>query len=46
MVTMNLHGAACIAGVFEHPTRHAPHASVAQLDAESAKGALLDAGLT
>lgn len=38
--------AACIAGAWEHPTRHAPDKSVAQLHAEVARGALEDAGLT
>ena len=37
---------ACIAGIFEHPTRKAPDKSVAQLHAEVAKGALQDAGLS
>ena len=37
---------ACIAGAFEHPTRKAPDKTVAQLHAESAKGALADAGLS
>jgi acetyl-CoA C-acetyltransferase len=37
---------ACIAGAFEHPTRHAPDRSVAQLHAECALGALADAGLS
>lgn len=37
---------ACIAGVYEHPTRHAPHTSVTQLHIESAIGALADAGLS
>ena len=37
---------ACIVGAFEHPTRKAPDKSVAQLHAESAAGALRDAGLT
>ena len=36
---------ACIVGAFEHPTRHAPDKSVAQLHAEVARGALQDAGL-
>ncbi|MHB1122579.1 MAG: thiolase domain-containing protein [Ramlibacter sp.] len=36
---------ACIAGAYEHPTRHAPDKSVAQLHAEVARGALQDAGL-
>ena len=43
---MSIKGKAYIAGVFEHPTRKAPDKSVAQLHAESARGALLDAGLT
>jgi len=43
---MSLNGRACIAGAFEHPTRKAEHASVAQLHAEVAAGALADAGLT
>lgn len=43
---MSIRGKACIAGIFEHPTRHAPEKSVAQLHAECAKGALADAGLT
>jgi len=37
---------ACIAGIYEHPTRKAPDKTVAQLHAECAKGALDDAGLT
>ena len=36
---------AYIAGVYEHPTRKAPDKTVAQLHAESAIGALDDAGL-
>jgi acetyl-CoA C-acetyltransferase len=36
---------ACIAGIFEHPLRHAPDRSLAQLHAEVAAGALADAGL-
>jgi acetyl-CoA C-acetyltransferase len=43
---MSLRGRACIVGAFEHPTRKAEHASVAQLHAEVAFGALQDAGLT
>ncbi|MDE0944910.1 MAG: thiolase domain-containing protein [Alphaproteobacteria bacterium] len=39
-------GRAFIAGAYEHPTRHAVDTSVAQLHAESAIGALADAGLT
>jgi acetyl-CoA C-acetyltransferase len=37
---------AYIAGIYEHPTRHAPDKSTAQLHAEVAKGAIEDAGLT
>ena len=37
---------AYIAGAYEHPTRKAPDKSIAQIHAESAKGALADAGLT
>jgi acetyl-CoA C-acetyltransferase len=37
---------ACIAGIYEHPTRKAPDKSVAQLHAEVMNGALADAGLT
>ncbi|MEJ8845617.1 thiolase domain-containing protein [Variovorax rhizosphaerae] len=36
---------AYICGAFEHPTRHAPDKSAAQLHAECAAGALADAGL-
>jgi acetyl-CoA C-acetyltransferase len=43
---MSIKGRAYIAGAFEHPTRHAPDKTVAQLHAEVAKGALEDAGLT
>ena len=42
---MGIKRQACIAGVYEHPTRKAPDKTVAQLHAESARGALLDAGL-
>jgi len=42
---MTINGKAYIAGAFEHPTRHAPDKSVAQLHAEVALGALADAGL-
>src|SRR5262245_38076905 len=37
---------AVIAGVYEHPTRWAPDKSMFQIHAESARGALEDAGLT
>ncbi len=43
---MTIKGRAYIAGIYEHPTRHAPDKSTAQLHAEVAKGAIEDAGLT
>tara|TARA_B100001123_G_scaffold417542_1_gene520400 strand:- start:369 stop:1538 length:1170 start_codon:yes stop_codon:yes gene_type:complete len=43
---MSINGKAYIAGVYEHPTRKAIDKSLAQLHAESALGALADAGLT
>jgi acetyl-CoA C-acetyltransferase len=43
---MTIKGAAYLAGVYEHPTRKADAQSLAQLHAESARGALADAGLT
>ncbi len=43
---MSINGSAYIVGAFEHPTRKADGQSVAQLHAESAYGALQDAGLT
>ena len=43
---MSLKGKAYIVGAYEHPTRHAPDKSIAQLHAEVAKGAIEDAGLT
>ncbi|MGH7210331.1 MAG: thiolase domain-containing protein, partial [Acetobacteraceae bacterium] len=43
---MSIKGRACIAGAFEHPTRRAPDKSVAQLHAEVAAGALVDAGFS
>jgi acetyl-CoA C-acetyltransferase len=43
---MSIKRKACIAGVYEHPTRHAPDKSLAQLHAEVALGALADAGLS
>ena len=42
---MTIKGKAYIAGIYEHPTRKADDKSLAQLHAESAKGALEDAGL-
>src|SRR4030095_2337470 len=44
--SMTIKGKAYIAGVYEHPTRKADTQSLAQLHAESAIGALADAGLT
>jgi acetyl-CoA C-acetyltransferase len=43
---MSIKGKAYIMGAYEHPTRLAKDKSVAQLHAESAAGALADAGLT
>lgn len=43
---MTIRDKAYIVGAYEHPTRKAPDKSVAQLHAESAKGALEDAGLS
>ena len=43
---MSIRGKAYIVGIYEHPTRKADDKSLAQLHAESAKGALEDAGLT
>src|ERR1700688_699998 len=42
---MSIRGKAYIAGIWEHPTREAKDRNTAQLHAESAKGALADAGL-
>ena len=43
---MTIKGKAYVVGAYEHPTRHAPDKSIAQLHAEVAIGALADAGLT
>jgi acetyl-CoA C-acetyltransferase len=43
---LTIKGKAYIAGIFEHPTRHAPDKSTAQLHAEVARGAIEDAGLS
>ena len=43
---MTLKRQAVIAGVYEHPTRWAPDKTAYQLHAESARGALEDAGLS
>jgi acetyl-CoA C-acetyltransferase len=42
---MSISGKAYIGGIYEHPAREAKDSSLAQLHAESAKGALEDAGL-
>jgi acetyl-CoA C-acetyltransferase len=44
--SLTIKGKAYIAGIYEHPTRHAPDKSTAQLHAEVAKGAIEDAGLS
>ena len=43
---MTIKNRAFIVGAFEHPTRHAPDKSLVQLHAETAIGAIADAGLT
>lgn len=43
---MTIKGQAYIVGAYEHPTRHAPDKSTAQIHAEAAMGALEDAGLS
>jgi acetyl-CoA C-acetyltransferase len=42
---MSIKGKAYVVGIYEHPTRKADDKSLAQLHAESARGALEDAGL-
>jgi acetyl-CoA acetyltransferase len=42
---MSLRGKTAVVGVYEHPTRYAPHMTPYQIMAESARGALEDAGL-
>ena len=42
---MSIKNKAYIVGIYEHPTRKAEDKSLAQLHAESAKGAIEDAGL-
>jgi acetyl-CoA C-acetyltransferase len=39
-------GKTAVVGAYEHPTRYAPHMTAFQIHAESARGALEDAGLT
>jgi len=43
---MSIKGKAAIVGVYEHPLRWAPHKTQYQIMAESARGALDDAGLS
>ncbi|HSD10915.1 MAG TPA: acetyl-CoA acetyltransferase [Candidatus Binatia bacterium] len=43
---MSLRGKTAVIGVYEHPARYAPHLTPYQIMAESARGALEDAGLT
>jgi acetyl-CoA C-acetyltransferase len=43
---MSIWGKVAVAGVYEHPTRYAPDKTPYQIHAESARGALEDAGLT
>jgi acetyl-CoA C-acetyltransferase len=43
---MSLRGKSAVVGVYEHPTRYAPHLTPYQIMAESARGALEDAGLS
>jgi acetyl-CoA C-acetyltransferase len=43
---MSIKGKAYIVGIYEHPTRLATDKTIPQLHAESARGALEDAGLT
>ena len=42
---MSIWGKVAVAGVYEHPRRYAPDKTAYQLHAESARGALADAGL-
>jgi acetyl-CoA acetyltransferase len=43
---VSLRGKTAVVGVYEHPTRYAPHMTQYQIMCESARGALEDAGLT
>ncbi len=43
---MSIWGKTAVVGAYEHPTRFAPHMTPFQIHAESARGALADAGLT
>ncbi|MBI2963377.1 MAG: hypothetical protein HYY35_06430 [Deltaproteobacteria bacterium] len=42
---MSLRGKTAVVGAYEHPTRYAPHLTPHRIMAESARGALEDAGL-
>jgi acetyl-CoA C-acetyltransferase len=43
---VSLRGKTAVVGVYEHPTRFAPHLTQYQIMAESARGALEDAGIS
>src|SRR5947208_7894157 len=43
---MSVWGTTAVVGAWEHPTRFAPHMTAFQIHAESARGALADAGLS
>ena len=43
---MSIWGQTAVVGAYEHPARFAPHLTPYQIHAESARGALEDAGLT
>jgi acetyl-CoA C-acetyltransferase len=43
---VSLRGKGAVVGVYEHPTRYAPHLTPYRIMAESARGALEDAGLS
>ncbi|HUK62593.1 MAG TPA: thiolase domain-containing protein, partial [Dongiaceae bacterium] len=43
---MSVWGRTAVVGVYEHPARFAPNLTAYQIHAESARGALADAGLT
>jgi acetyl-CoA C-acetyltransferase len=45
-VRVSVWGKVAVVGVYEHPTRYAPDKTAYQIHAESARGALIDAGLT
>ena len=42
---MSIWGKVAVVGAYEHPARYAPHLTQYQIHAESARGALEDAGL-